>query len=78
MVENQMVAKIFLSLHFFFALHIFLLEAGTSKLVFCQKLQLQQLCCLCKHFLVLVCLMDEAPSEQDESVFQTSKDTSEK
>lgn len=58
MVENQMVAKIFLLLPF--SLHVLLLEAGTSKLVFCQKLQLQLLCCLCMHCLVLVCLMGEA------------------
>lgn len=59
-VENQMVAKIFLLLPFFFSLHVVLWEASTSKLDFCQKLQLQLLCCLCKHCLVLVCLMGEA------------------
>lgn len=81
MVQTQLVAKVFLLLPFFFSLHVLLLEAGMTELIFCQKLQFQLLYCLCKHCLVLVCLKGEAQhcqSEQDESVFQTFKDATEK
>lgn len=78
MVQNQMVAKIFLLLPFLLSLHVLLLEAGMTELIFCQELQFQLLRCLCKCCLVLVCLKGEAQqhceSEQDEPVFQTFKD----